>query len=166
MDFKHLMAQEVISEVVSFYQDIHTRKVEFINEQLKKVFCDKDSFTIKDVTDSIELIDSSAGLSDQLSTVYRRDKFLKTHFDFIKPQLNPLGNFRGVPCFYYSLPINRTLSRFLENDTMRRFMVHTPLFFNHNGSKHVYRHVHVLLLRFFLGLLRLLGYATTKDGIL
>ena len=72
-------------------------------------------------------------------TVYKRDKHLKSHFKFITPEKIDIGVKMGQTSFFYRLKVKDTLSRFLENDTLRKYIVQYPPLFKHNGSNQVYK---------------------------
>ena len=119
MDSKHLLPRHVIDEILSFSNQIHELKLEYINEKLKQNFSDKENLKVSTIVDDIDLIDDAISLKEKLSTPFRRDKLLKTKFDFITPQRKVIKTVEGVTYFYYSMPVDKTLGRFLNDDSLR-----------------------------------------------
>ena len=90
-------------------------KIEFINSQLKNNFSSRNDANahndiqseenqstggenkkriggIEDIIEAIDLIDFTAGLNNELSTHYKREKHLKLHFKyFVDDYINKLG---------------------------------------------------------------------------
>ena len=119
LDSKHLLPRHVIDEIMSFSNQIHELKLEYINEKLKQNFSDKENVKVGNIVDDIDLIDDAISLKETLSTPYRRDKFLKTKFDFITPERKVIKTVEGVEYFYYSMPVDKILSRFITDDSLR-----------------------------------------------
>ena len=82
--------------------------------------------------DKIKLIDNSVGLNDELLTHYKRQKYLHTHFDFIDPEPIPIGTKNNRTSNLYTLPIQKTLGRLIRNESLRRYIIKEPPFFEHN----------------------------------
>ena len=83
---------------------------------------------IDDVNETIDLIDHVAGLGENLLTHFKREKILDCRFDFIEPQKSVIGRIKNELCFYYSLPVLKTLSRMMRDDSVREFLIHIPVF--------------------------------------
>ena len=136
---KHLLSREVVNEIFLFSEQIHARKIEYIKSHLLRNFANKESVPIQDVTNLIDLVEHSSGLGDQLETHLRREKVLKSTFKFIKPELRIIGKKENVQCFYYSLPVHKTLNRLIRDKSVRSQIVHQPVFFENNGIRRIYR---------------------------
>ena len=50
-----------------------------------------------------------------------------------------IGKIREEPSFYYYLPVMKTLTRLLCDDSVRTHIIHQPVFDNHNSSRKVYK---------------------------
>ena len=94
-------------------------QMQLFNEKLKQNFSDKENVKVGNIVDDIDLIDDAISLKETLSTPYRRDKFLKTKFDFITPERKVIKTVEGVEYFYYSMPVDKILSRFITDDSLR-----------------------------------------------
>ena len=125
---KYLLPIEVVNEIFSFNKDIHTLKMEFVTSKLKHSFSEEDTLKLCEVTETIDLCNHFAGLGDKLTTNYKREKVLNCRFDFIQPQKVIIGRIKNEVCFYYSLPIVKTLSRLMNDNSIRDFLIHLPTF--------------------------------------
>ena len=136
---KDLLPQDVVNDIFAFCSQIHSMKLEVITSELKELFANKNNVKIQDVTETISLVDHVTGLGNSLTTHYRRDQMLKTKFNFIEPVRVPIGkNDDDVDCFYYSLPISKTLDRLLSDGSVRSLVIHTPTFENPDNPKKIY----------------------------
>ena len=79
------------------------------------------------------------GLRSNLYTHFKREKILKTQFDFIEPQRIFIGKNKQENCFYYSLPIEKTLGRLLRDKSVRSHIIHQPIFDSHPKKRKVYK---------------------------
>ena len=82
------------------------------------------------VTEAIEVVDNMVGLKDKISTHHMREKYLKSHFNFLEPQEVPIENNTGdnmEPFFYYA-SVRETLQRLLNDPTLRRYLINNPMF--------------------------------------
>ena len=133
---KYLLTQEVITEIFQFSNEVHSMKLELINAQLTRMKSDKEIANIKEITESVNLIDQNIGLKDELTTHYRRQKHLRQTFDFVEEERIPIKDPEKIKkdSFYYQLPIRKTLTRFLKDETLRRFIIQSPVFFKHKVS--------------------------------
>ena len=129
---KNALSQEVVNDIFLFCSNIHEMKLELIQTRLDEKFVEKDDLKIQDVTDTVKLLDNITGLGVGLSTHYRRDKILKRMFDFIKPERIDIGKIRKELRFYYILPIEKTLTRLLQDESLRRHIISDPIFNNPN----------------------------------
>ena len=68
---KHKLSQEVVSEVLSFSETMHTMKMELVRHQLSQNYGAENLVKVEKITDRMELIDSSTGLREQISSNYR-----------------------------------------------------------------------------------------------
>ena len=57
MDSKHLLPRHVIDEIMSFSNQIHELKLEYINEKIKQNFSDKENVSVGNIVDDIDLIE-------------------------------------------------------------------------------------------------------------
>lgn len=125
---KHLISREVISEIMSFCSEIHCLKMEFIKAQLHQKFANHNDLKIKNVTDTMDVIDYTVGLKKQLLSPYQREQYLKLKFQFIEPRKNIIGSIGSEISFCYTLPIVETLGRMLKDDYLRKFVIKEPTF--------------------------------------
>ena len=125
---KYLLPREVVSDIFSFYRDSHSLKMEFITSKLNQTYLEEENLKINHVTETIDLIDHVAGLKENLLTHFKREKILSSHFEFIQPKKVIIGRKKNELCFYYSLPVQRTLSRLMKDDSIREFLIHMPIF--------------------------------------
>ena len=136
---KYLLPRDVITDILSHSNEIHTMKMELINEKLKQNFGVDSSINIKDITENIELIDNTVGLKEQLSTPYKRNKYLGAKFKFIKPEYTPIGKIGEKESFYYTMPISKTLKRLLKDTSIKRYIIKYPVFIDQSLSEKIYR---------------------------
>ena len=136
---KYLLARNVIDDIFSYCANIHRMKLELITAKLNEKFDENPNINICDVTETIEFVDNIIGLGSKLDTHYKREKVLKTKFDFIEPERIFIGKIREEPSFYYYLPVMKTLTRLLCDDSVRTHIIHQPVFDNHNSSRKVYK---------------------------
>ena len=126
---KHLLSREVVDDIFSFCQEIHSTKMELLTSQAREK--SEDDEKINKTIDTMQLTDNVIGLKDQLSTNYKRDKCLKERFSFIQPEKVHIGVIRdNSSSFYYSLPVRETLGRLLKDKSLRRYIINQPIFTN------------------------------------
>ena len=82
------------------------------------------------VTENIDMIDNMVGLKDQLSTHFRRNKYFKNHYHFVKHRRIEIKDEDiEVKKFFYYIPVQDTLQRLILDPSFRKHMVHyTPTF--------------------------------------
>ena len=102
---KHLLSQDLVSEVLAFCNDIHSSKIELINQKLHHRFDSENLVEIDKVTENIKLVDSVTGSKNDLSSHYKREQYIRNNFKFVEPQRITIGNMGNKPQFYYYLPI-------------------------------------------------------------
>ena len=122
---KDLLSQNLVSEIITFCNDVHDSKMDLIAQQLKRK-CSEDSVSIHNVLKKIKLVDHSTGLKQELSTPYRRTQYFKRKWQFIDPQRTPIGP--NEESFYYLFSVKSTLSRLLNDDSVRSHIINQPLF--------------------------------------
>ena len=81
------LPQEVVNDVFSFCQEIHDLKMEFISAKLQKTYYEKTDVKIDDIIETTELLDNVAGSGENLMTHYKREKLLRTQYNFIEPKV-------------------------------------------------------------------------------
>ena len=86
--------------------------------QLQHHTTDENNLSIKNVIDTIDVVDHSAGLKDELLSHHKRDQYLKQQFHFIEPKKVIIGSIRNEICFYYSLSVFKTLGRLLKDKSL------------------------------------------------
>ena len=125
---KYLLTREAVNDIFSFSRDIHSLKMEFITSKLEQSYLNDDNLDISDIKTKIDLLDHIAGFGPDLLTHFKREKILNSHFDFIHPEKRVIGTIKNEMCFYYYLPVTKTLSRLMRDDSVREFIIHQPLF--------------------------------------
>ena len=123
---KYTLSREVVNEIFSFSENIHSLKLDVILAQLKLDFGNESNVKIEDVIERVEILDSMIGLKDKLSTHYKREKELERQFNFIEPQRMPIAD--SETHFYYYMPVLETLGRLLSDDSVRDHIIHQPTF--------------------------------------
>ena len=88
---KHMLPVNVQNEILEYSEDVHAAKLEIIISELKKDFSGCSEINIEKVIDDIILMDNVIGLKDEVSTQFKREKYLKRKFDFIV-----VGHYLGV----------------------------------------------------------------------
>ena len=136
---KNLLPQEVVNDVFSFCAQIHEMKLELITKKLNDMYVQDTDLNIQNVTDTVDLIDNATGLGSNLATHYKREKLFRDKFDIIEPIPMLIGKKSGKACFFYYLPISKTLTRLISNDTLRSHIIKQPMFDGTMTSKKVYR---------------------------
>ena len=81
------------------------------------------------------LVHNVTGLKNELSTNWKRDQYFRKKIKFIQPQHVTIGNVGGQPRFYYYLPVISTLTRLLEDNSLRSYIISQPTFFKHKVHK-------------------------------
>ena len=67
---------------------------------------------------------------------FRREKYLKNHFQFLIPERVPIGTYRGQESFYYYISAELLLQRLMTDNSLRKyFIINTPVFSVQNVSK-------------------------------
>ena len=61
MASKHLLSQKTMSDILTFFEDIHDTKVELLIEQLNQTFLNDNNVTMKKVKENIKLTNNIAG---------------------------------------------------------------------------------------------------------
>ena len=123
-----MQSQELVSDIVAFCDDIHKSKIEVIIQLLNRRF-GQDLVQLDQITDTIKLVDGTIGLREELSTDYRRKKYIKEKFNFIEPERIPIGDWNNITCFYWYMCIEATLLRLLQDNSLREYMINQPVFF-------------------------------------
>ena len=127
---KHLVSQELVNEIFGFCNDIHNSKIQLINEQVQHRFGSENSALIDRVVENITCVDRVNGLQSELSTNYRREKYFKTHFNFVEPQRIPIEKLKeeDPQSYYWYLPIKETMKRLLKDNSLRKYIINQPIF--------------------------------------
>lgn len=122
---KDMLPQQLVTEILTFSNEIHASKMELIAHKLKNQF-HEGNVSINTVLDYVNLVDHSTGLNLELSTNYRREQHFKRTFKFIQPERTPIGT--EGKSFYYRFLVKSTLCRLLNDDTVRNHIINWPLF--------------------------------------
>ena len=61
-----------------------------------------------------------------MDNTYRREQYFHRKFKFIEPEKTFIGP--EEKSFYYLFPVNSTLSRLLDDDSVRSQIINRPLF--------------------------------------
>ena len=125
---KYLLTQEAIDDIFAFVENVHKSKVEIITDTLSDTFDEENHVEMKKVIETIGLIDENSGLKEHLRSHYRREKLLKSRYDFIEPLKTPIGTWDNEPRYYYRFPVSETLRRMLDDESLREKIIHEPLF--------------------------------------
>ena len=82
------------------------------------------------------MIDNMVGLKNQLSTHFRREKYFKSHFNFLKARKIEIEDEEiEVKKFFYYTPIRDTLQRLMLDPSFKKYMVkYKPIFTARNVS--------------------------------
>ena len=75
--------------------------MDFLKSQLKKDYAEEHNLKINHVTVTFDFKDHIAVFSDDLSSHFKREKVLKSQFEFIQPQRIFLGRHKNENCFYF-----------------------------------------------------------------
>ena len=124
---KHLLSQEVISDIHSYCEEIHKSKMDFVSLKLQNEFGER-LVTVSKVIETIKLMDNVTGLKNELSTHYKRDQYFKANFNFIQAEKIILGYTRQIASFYYYKPVQNTLARLINDNTIRQNIIKEPKF--------------------------------------
>ena len=127
---KYMLTREAVADILTFCEDIHVSKTELIGEKLTQNFSSPNNIDIQKVTSAIHQYDNVIGLKDQMLTEHKRDKYLKTHFEFLEPVKVLIVGENNQTSFYYRLPVVKTLNRLLQDKSLRKYLIHQPLFTN------------------------------------
>ena len=127
---KYMLTRDAVADILTFCDEIHASKIDLINEKLEQKFSLEEDIGIRKVTNTICQYDNVIGLKDELSTNYKCDKYLKTHFKLIQPVKVMIENGKGESSFYYRLPVIKTLGRLLQDNSLRKYLIQQPIFTN------------------------------------
>ena len=125
---KNMLSTNVMDDIMNFSEKVHAAKLEIVINELKKDYCDA-GIDIEKITNDIEFMDNCLGLKDQLSTNFKREKYLKERFDFIEPEpIEIKSEDENVTStsFYYQISPQKSLERLMKDPTLRRFLIHEP----------------------------------------
>ena len=127
---KHLVSQELANEVFAFCNDIHSSKIQLINQQLQHRYGSENSGLIDRVVENITRVDRVSGLQLELSTNYRREQYFKSNFNFVEPQRIPIKKLKeeDPQSYYWYLPIKQTMTRLLKDKSLRKYIINQPIF--------------------------------------
>ena len=78
------------------------------------------------------------GLKKELSTHFRRNKYLHQHFNFLVPERISIGFKDGVESFYYYVSVEQSLRRLLQDKSLRDYIINEPFFINQKVPIYVY----------------------------
>ena len=70
----------------------------------------------------------------KISTHYKRTQYLKKRFEFVEPIRIEIGKIRDKVSFYMCLPVKKTLSRLLNDKSLRKYMINDPVFMHSVGD--------------------------------
>ena len=122
---KHMLPQQVVTDILAFSGSIHAAKIEVVKSSLKIRF-DNDNY--KDICKEIDLIEKNSSLKDKLSTHHMRVQYLKKRFEYVEPRRIEIGTIRNKVSFCMDLPIAKTLTRLMCDESLRKFMINDPIF--------------------------------------
>ena len=122
---KHMLPQQVVTDILAFSGSIHAAKIEVVKSSLKIRF-DNDNY--KDICKEIDLIEKNSSLKDKLSTHHMRVQYLKKRFEYVEPRRIEIGTIRNKVSFCMDLPIAKTLTRLMSDESLRKFMINDPIF--------------------------------------
>ena len=75
-----------MNDILSFCHDIHKSKIDVIIQQLNRRFLEDNLVQLDQLTDTIKLVDDTIGLKEELSTQYKRNKYIKGTIHLGRPQ--------------------------------------------------------------------------------
>ena len=127
---KHLLSQELVNDILTFCNDMHDTKIELLNQSLIHQFGSGSLVKVEKVVEHIKMSNNVTGLKTELSTNWKRNQYFKKNYKFVEPERIIIGHVDGKPRFYYYLPVRSTLSRLLEDNSLRKFIIRQPVFFN------------------------------------
>ena len=125
MDHNVFVTSELPAQILSWF---------FKEAQLLRKFKENENVKINEVIEAMKVIDDTAGLKEKLSTHHRRDQHLKQNYSFIEPKKIVIGKIRKEVRFYYHLPVEKTLTRLLEDPILRNHIIQYPSFPTNNVS--------------------------------
>ena len=81
------------------------------------------------------MIDYGIGLKQNISTNYMREKYMKTHFQFLEPHRKIIKDKEAiVKSFFYYTPVQESLERLLKDNSLRKYIINYPTFPSNNVS--------------------------------
>ena len=129
MSAKHTISRDILNDIIQFSERVHSAKLEIMINQLKEDYLDNQD--IEKVLEDLEYMDNVLGLKENLSTHYRREKYLKTRFSFIEPERIPIKSKEEgetKTSFYYEIDVEKSIQRLLNDPTLRKYLIHEPAF--------------------------------------
>ena len=119
---KFMLPQDQINDILFFSTSIQNAKLDIIKQSLQNNYSSEEK--IQEICRDIDIVGSAAGLGEKISTHYKRQQYIQTHFDYVQPRRQPIKNAEGIEvAFYMDLPIYETLRRFLADPTLRRYII-------------------------------------------
>jgi len=122
---KHMLPQDVVSDILAFSGSIHNAKIAAIKASLKKKF---DTENLTRISREIDVVENNSGLKGKIATHHQRMQLIKKRFEYIEPLRHEIGRIRGIASFYMRLPISKTLARQLTDESLREYIINDPVF--------------------------------------